>query len=161
MRFLHFLALFSLAGLLAGCPTIDPVDDDDSAMDDDDSATDDDDDDADPLELIGDYVDDWGFEHQVREDSWTFDPAGTPSIVWLSQYDNEEGWVIGQNDPVDSFNPDLWSKFVWHWEVDVLHMCQTAFSGVDEAAALATTADTSDLATGCGGYAWSILTEAR
>ena len=271
MRFFHFLALFSLAGLLAGCPVVDPDDDDDSASDDDDSAADDDDgsievggvwtdgwsfhiidddvwrigawpdhsdhlisqfsndedwavaqnapdhpwaadlwsrfdwtwsggawwycqsafdaateidalatepadpadpatdgcggfpwselvEDQGPISIIGQWVDGFGFEHEVRQDSWVFDPLGTPSIVWLTQYSNDEGWIVGQNDAVDSWNPDLWSRYDYFWAKGTLYFCQTAFDAADEEAALATPpADVMDLDTGCVGFPWSDL----
>ena len=265
MRFLHLLILLSLAGLLAGCPIIDPDDDDDPIDDDDDqgpievagswtdgwdfhvidddlwtigtppdqsdhhisqysndegwavaqnatdhpyspdlwsrfdwtshdgawwicqSAFDADDEatalataapdatdpatggcntfpwsqlvaDQGPLETIGQWVDGWGYEHEVRQDSWVFDPLGDPSITWLTDYDNDAGWAVGQNDPVDSASPDLWSRFDFTWVEGDLYLCQMAFDAADEAAALAAPAsDPADLETGCAGYPWSDL----
>jgi hypothetical protein len=111
-----------------------------------------------PLEIIGQWVDGFGYEHEVRQETWVFDPLGAPSIVWFTQYDNAAGWIIGQNDAVDSWNPDLWSRYDFGYVDDTLHFCQTIYDAPDEATALATpAADLADLDTGCVGFPWSDL----
>ncbi len=112
-----------------------------------------------PVAIIGDWLDDWGFDHAIRQDSWTMDPNGTPSVVWFTQYDNDAGWIVGQNDGVDSWNPDLWSRYDYILEADSVRFCQITFDAADEATALADeSADREDMDAGCAGFAWSLLT---
>jgi hypothetical protein len=111
-----------------------------------------------PLDILGDYTDEYATDHEVRQDVWTADA----NIYNLTQYSNAEQWVVAQNDSTHGWAPDLWSRFDWTWDFDGnLWLCQTAFDAADEAAALATPAsDASDPAIGgCGGmFPWTNLT---
>jgi hypothetical protein len=112
--------------------------------------------DVDPIEIIGSWADDWGFSHEISETTW--DNAG--SVFHISQYDNLAGYLVAQNDAANAWNPDLWSRFDWTWHADQLHYCQLAYDAASEADALAATgADRADLLAGCGGFAWSRLSE--
>ena len=86
--------------------------------------------------------------------SWT-------SIYHISQYDNDFGVVIAQNDSANIWYPDLWSRFDWHFDATGgLWYCQTAYDAADETAAVDTPAATSNdpAAGGCSGFAWSAMT---
>ena len=107
------------------------------------------------LELIGDWVDDFGGTHSITAETWTMGD----SVFAITQFDNDASWLVAQNDANNPFNPDLWSRMDWSADGADYWFCQTVFDGADEAAALgATPADSSDLSAGCGGFSWSLLT---
>ena len=62
------------------------------------------------------------------------------------------------SDAANAYNPDLWSHFQWVYADDALYYCQSAYDAADAETAAQTTADSDDLATGCGGFSWSTLT---
>lgn len=148
----RYSLLFLLPFALLACGD---KDGDDSAADDsaaDDSAADDSA--ATGLAIVGDYTDNYGGDHKITEDTWTMGSAS----FHISQYDNDEMWVVAQNDSANEYNPDLWSRMDWTWSGSDLYFCQTAYDAADEAAALSTTpANAADLAAGCGGFGWSQL----
>ena len=108
-----------------------------------------------PLEIAGSYTDDWEFAHQITDDSWTM----MGSVFHITQYSNDNDYLITQNDSDNEYSPDLWSRFDWTYEGNGdLFYCQIVFDAQSEPAALTSTgADRSDLDTGCGGFGWSRL----
>lgn len=113
-----------------------------------------------PLEVIGEYDTDWGGFVRVTDSSiglqWYRED------VAITAYDNDNDWIVGQNSSDDPWNPDLWSRFDYSVTEDGVLWCQTAFGAESEEAAAATeAADSSDPATGCGGFPWTLLTEGQ
>jgi hypothetical protein len=121
------------------------------------------------LEIIGDYVDDWGGEHHVTAAAWTAiypgygDAGPTTAIAHVADYDNAADYLVAQNDAELSFDPELWARYDWTYEdladggVD-LYYCQIEYAAADqETAAANATADRGDLGAGCGGFSWSRL----
>lgn len=109
------------------------------------------------LEIIGSWVDEASFAHEITQSEWSIDT----SIFHISQFDNTEEFLVAQNDAANTYNPSLWSRFDWLFDSGDLYYCQIAYDAADEATAAATTtADRTDLAAGCAGYAWSPLTPA-
>jgi hypothetical protein len=108
-----------------------------------------------PLAIRGDYVDDYGFDHEVRQ--WTWTTMG--SVFHTTWLDNTARFLVAQNDEDNLYSPNLWSRFDWTHDGElVLRYCQTVFDAATEAAALATpAANAQDLAAGCNGYPWSKL----
>lgn len=111
-------------------------------------------DDLETLEIVGDYVDDFMTEHSITESNWAF----SGSIFAIAEFDNDAMYVIAQNGPDNMYNPDLWSRFDWAWDGEQLYYCQSVYDGPTVEDARAGGADASDLAMGCGGFAWSMLT---
>ena len=114
------------------------------------------------IAVAGAWVDNFGSNHIISNTSWDSFDAETP--VALTAYDNTGMWAVGQNAPDDAYNPDLWSRFDWHWDdAGQLWYCQTAFGAESEQAALDTApADATDVAnSGCSGFSWSSLTAAE
>ncbi len=121
-------------------------------------------DDPEPLDILGDYLDGWEGFHRITADSWQQGVGPDASFFNITQYDNDTMMLIAQNDSDNTWNPDLWSRFDWTWtsagtRTQTLYYCQTVYDAASEQAALDTTAaDATDLTTGCGGFAWSMLT---
>ena len=116
-----------------------------------------------PLEVIGSWVDGFGIVHRVTEETWIQGWGPGASITNISQYSNDESWVVGQNTSDHPWNPDKWNRFEWILDGDTFYMCQSVFDADTEDDALnAEAADPSDpQTTGCGGYPWSSLTEGQ
>jgi hypothetical protein len=109
---------------------------------------------GDMLEIAGDYLDEWGDMHTITSSSWT-NSAGT---FHLEIWDNAADYAGAHNDETNMYSPGLYSRFDWHYEGTTLYYCQTAFDAASLSDALAANADRSDLAAGCGGFAWTNLT---
>jgi len=106
------------------------------------------------LEIVGTYTDNFGDTHTISETEWS-NSAGSFAI---SQFSNEEMWLVAQNAETNMYDPGSWSRFDWTWDAEQLYYCQSLFDGatIDDALAAAS-ADTADLAMGCGGFPWSQL----
>jgi hypothetical protein len=108
------------------------------------------------IEIAGVYASNFGAEEIITEDAFN----GTP----IRAYDNDENFVITQNPPDASFNPDLFNRIVWtEKEGEIFYHCFVDFGLETLEAALESeqTADDSDPETrGCGGFAWTRLREA-
>ena len=148
------LALLSLFGFLTACPA--PKDTGDTGDADADADADAD------LSIGGVWTDGWA-NHSVDNEGWVMDAidGSSTSFFHISQYDNDFGVVIAQNDSANAWNADLWSRFDWTFDgTGALWYCQSAYDAADETVALDTPAATSDdpAAGGCDGFAWSALT---
>jgi hypothetical protein len=110
-----------------------------------------------PLEIIGSYVDDYGFDHEITQTEW--ETMG--SVFHITQFSNADDYAVAQNDAANAYNPNLWSRFDWTRDANGdLFYCQISYDAATEAAALAATgADRGDLSAGCSGFAWSKLSE--
>jgi hypothetical protein len=106
------------------------------------------------LAIAGNYVDDFATDHSISEDEWS---TGDFHFA-IVEYDNDEMYVIAQNAETNMFNPGLWSRFDWTWDGDQLYYCQSVFDGAAIEDARADSGDASDLAMGCQGFPWSLLT---
>jgi hypothetical protein len=106
-----------------------------------------------PLAIVGTYTDDFGDTHTISETEWT-NSAGSFAI---SQWSNEEMWLVAQNAETNMYSPGLWSRFDWAWDGEQLYYCQSVFDGATIDDALAGSANADDLAMGCGGFPWSQL----
>ena len=84
-------------------------------------------------------------------------------MVAVTQFDNDANYIVGQNDSVNSYAPDKWSRYDWTVDAEgTLWYCNTAYDAETEEDALAASADASDPATsGCGTFPWSSLAAAE
>jgi hypothetical protein len=105
------------------------------------------------LAIVGTYSDDFGDTHTISETEWT-NAAGSFAI---SQYSNDEMWLVAQNAETNMYNPSQWSRFDWTWDAEQLYYCQSVYDGLTIEDALGGSADATDLMMGCGGFAWSLL----
>ncbi len=110
------------------------------------------------LEIIGTYTDDWGSTHDITGETWTMTMGSDVSLFHITQWSNDDDFLVAQNDSSNAWNPDLWSRFDWTWVDSSLYFCQIAYAAEGEDAALVeTSADRADLEAGCGGFGWSRL----
>lgn len=112
-----------------------------------------------PLSITGTYTDGWGI-HEVNAFQWRIGYEGSdPSVFHIIELHDNENWLVAQNDFNNEYNPELWSKFEWMITAEAFYYCQSIFDADSPETAAAATADPADLETGCGGFAWSTLTE--
>ena len=92
----------------------------------------------------------------ATEEGWIVSDDSSTSRFNITQYDNDFGVVIAQNDSANAWNADLWSRFDWTRDTDgKLYFCQTANLETSESAAMAVTpADGENLEDGCPGFGW-------
>jgi len=111
------------------------------------------------LEIIGRYMDDFDTSHVITKTEWTSRSSYGTSVSHISQYDNEQDFIIAQNDSEKSWNPDKWSRFDYTVKNGAIYYCQTAYDKETEEEALATpAADKTDPANaGCAGNPWTKL----
>jgi hypothetical protein len=107
-----------------------------------------------PFVLTGQYEDNYNSTHTINAFLW--ETVG--SLFHITKYDNTAGWAVAQNASANEWNADLWSKFEWSWDNDVLYYCQSTYDAATAEDAMAATADNSNFETGCGSFAWSTLT---
>jgi hypothetical protein len=116
----------------------------------------------DDIAIAGTYVDAFGSEQVITNETWTQTYTGYEPLVFaIASYDNTERVVIAQNGDANSFAPGAWSRFDWVDAADGhLYYCQSAFDAATEELAVDTPRpDDSDPAgAGCGGFAWTDLT---
>lgn len=133
---------------------------DDAAAADDDAAAAGDDAAAAALAIAGTYTDDWGTAHEISADTWTQTyPGAAPYVFHVTQYSNEDGWLVAQNDEANEFSGGAWSRFDWLWVEADLYYCQSAYDAESEEAALAAPAANADdpANAGCGPGPWTHL----
>jgi hypothetical protein len=106
------------------------------------------------LAIAGSYTDDFDGEHVITSAIWT-----NYGVYNISQFDNDDRYVIARNDESNTANPCAWSRFDWTFDGADLYYCQSAYDAESEDAALASEpADGDDLEEGCSGFSWSKLT---
>lgn len=116
-----------------------------------------------PLAIVGTYVDDFGTVHRISEATYVNGWEPDETVVAITRWDNDAGWLVGQNASDHPWNPDQWSRFEWSQGDGVLYVCQSVFAADTEADALAAPAADADdpTAGGCGGFPWSALGEGQ
>ena len=111
-------------------------------------------------EIIGNYMDDYMASHVISASSWTQSfGEGIPSVFNFRKVDNEQDFLIAENDAMNEYSPSLFSRFDWVVVEGNLWYCQTIFDAESAEVAEATpAADATDpSAGGCGMYPWSAL----
>jgi hypothetical protein len=107
-------------------------------------------------EIVGSYVDSFMGTHEVTADTWTMAGMG---VFHIETWNNDADYLVAQNDTMNEFNPDLWSRMDWTEADGQLYFCQSVFDAeTAEAAEMAEGADASDLTAGCAGFEWTQLT---
>ena len=111
------------------------------------------------LEIVGVYQSGSGeyiTDHMISQTVWSQGAYGSYNV---EAFFNTEGYLIAQNGSDNEYNPDKWSRFDWTKDGDDLYYCQSAYNAENIVDAFSTTpADSADLASGCGGFPWSLLT---
>lgn len=107
------------------------------------------------LSISGSYTDQYQGSYTI--DATTVDSGF--SVTNIMMIDEDEQFLVGQNDETNAYFPCDYSRFDWHEEGGKLYLCQTAYAAASASeAAVTPAADASDLSSGCGGFPWSELT---
>ena len=112
-------------------------------------------------EIIGTYIDNYMANHVISATTWTQTySGGMPSIFNIRTVDNDQDFMIAENDATNEYSPSLFSRFDWITVDGALWYCQTAYDAESAEAAEATpAADATDPSmSGCGMSPWSQLT---
>lgn len=116
----------------------------------------------DPLLIQGSWRDQEGAEHIISASQWLIDFGPSEEYTYaITAWDNDAGWVVGENGPTNVGEEGYWSRFDFRWDAGgALYVCQTTGTAADEAAALATTpADASGAPdSDCAYWGWQTLT---
>ena len=116
---------------------------------------------ADPLVIQGSWMDQEGAEHVISATQWLIDFGSSEQYTYaISAWDNDAGWVVGENGPGNVGEEGYWSRFDFAYDRGgSVFVCQTTGTAADEAAALAATpadvggAPSSD----CAYWGWQTL----
>jgi len=109
-----------------------------------------------PLSIAGSYEDDFGGTYTITSSQW----LNPPAVYHISAYDNEERWIVAQNDEGNMYGPCRWSRYDWVTTAEGLFYCTTVYDAeTEQEAREAEAPDASDPAEGgCNNFAWSQLT---
>lgn len=112
-----------------------------------------------PPDLAGVWLDEWATAHEIDEQSWA-QRAPFFSGDWeISRYSNLQRTIVARNAATNAFFPGDWSRFDWTEQGGDVYYCQTAYAAASEWEARSTPpADAGDLASGCAGFSWTLLT---
>ena len=136
------LAAIVAVSTLAACRSTEATDQTDAALK------------ADPR-LIGHFEDDYGAHYTISESLWQVHPGG---LYHVDYWDNEDLFVIVQNDENNGANPNMWTRVDWAildeeqapWEWGFCLTVYDAPSSTAAASAVPALRDT--LLTGCNGF---------
>lgn len=118
------------------------------------------------LELAGTWLEEFspgmGITHVIDESTWEQQADFGDALFHVSTFDAAARTLVAQGDATNEFFPDLYSRFDWTWDGDALYYCTAVYDAATaEDAAAASASDPGDLATGCGGFPWSLLLPVR
>ena len=103
------------------------------------------------LVIEGDWEDAFGDLHSITQQEW-INPTG---VFNITQFDNDAGWLIAQNDAGNPFNAGKYSKFEWLDDNQgQSFFCQSVFEANTEGEAATISADRDNLETGCREMGW-------
>ena len=107
---------------------------------------------GDPIEIGGNWTDDFGALHVIDDAKWTMDFDGEPYGYTIASYDNSQRVAIAENDPDNG--EGAFSRFDWYEDQGVFSFCQQ----VDFAdAAAAEAASRPDVAVNCPYYGATLM----
>ena len=108
------------------------------------------------LEITGEYTDNFDGTQIIGPAIW--DQGATMGKFNISTWDNDNNFLIAQNDSGNGFNPEKWSRFDWTSDGTDVYFCQTIYDAATAQDAIdATPADSGDLLTGCNTFSWTKL----
>jgi hypothetical protein len=111
-------------------------------------------------DIVGSYMDEYMTSHVITALSWTQTYDGSePSVFHFLSVNNENDFIIAENDAMNEYSPSLFSRFDWVTIDGQLWFCQTTYNAETAEGAEATpAADASDVSvSGCGASPWSSL----
>lgn len=116
-------------------------------------------DNANAVDIAGTYTDDYDQTHVVGDTTWTISSMDYSSSFEYVTINNEDNYIIAQNSVDNDYSGGLFSRLDWVFDAEgALHTCACAYDAQTPEIALACESDREDLAAGCGGFSWSLLT---
>ena len=111
------------------------------------------------IEIVGNYLDEWGGEHVINAKRFIQVAGFGSSAFEILTYSNSKKYIIAKNSDHNDWYASQYSRFDWATVNSQLYFCQTAYTATSAAQAESMTpSDPSNLMGGCGGFPWSKLT---
>ena len=110
----------------------------------------------DGIAIAGTWIDSFGITNTITDESWGWQYPDYPDMNFtITQYDNDDGVAVVQNQAEDDMGDKLWGLFEWTFVNDVPYYCQTA-NGLasEEEAAAHPLIDHDNVKANCNGFAW-------
>ena len=112
-----------------------------------------------PHPIEGHFEDDYGIQYRITSTEWTQFPS---SIYHIVEWNDEEHYVLAQNDSLNSSGANLWTRIDWMTLENMAPFewafCLSAYEAESlEAARNSPSADRTIPKTGCAGYPFSRL----
>jgi hypothetical protein len=107
-------------------------------------------------EICGNWSDDYTGIHSINATEWTVN-YGTPEVDTIVEFSNTTNTLYILT-PSNAFNPNTYSRIVWtEITASTFYYCIVVYNKPDLVSAKSdpATADSSNLASGCGGFAWT------
>jgi len=111
---------------------------------------------GDAIAIAGTWIDSFGITNTITDESWGWQYPGYPDENFvITQYDNDAGVAIVQDDAKSDMGEKMWGRFEWTFQGDVPYYCMTADGLVSEQEAADTPSiDHENVEANCNGYAW-------
>ena len=110
----------------------------------------------DGIAIAGTWIDSFGITNTITSESWGWQYPGYADMSFtITQFDNDAGVAVVQDDVANDMGEKLWGRFEWTFVDDVPYYCMTA-DGLDseDAAAGRAPIDHGNVSANCNGYAW-------
>jgi len=108
------------------------------------------------IDIAGTWIDSFGITNTITSESWGWQYPGYDDMNFaITQFDNDAGVAIVQDETANEMGDKLWGRFEWTFVDDVPYYCMTA-DGLDseDAAAGVASIDHDNVSANCNGYAW-------
>ena len=115
------------------------------------------------LAIIGEYHGEYrpcSF-HQVVVTETEFRDAYLPnpdSVTNITQYDNDEKYLVGQNIGDEHYAKDKWSRIDWEYVEGKFTYCRIVYNADNETEAKSFAKPKIAIKNSCGGFPWSTMT---
>jgi hypothetical protein len=108
------------------------------------------------IAIAGTWLDSFGITNTITDESWGWQYPGYPDTSFaITQYDNDAGVAVVQDEIGNDMGEKLWGRFEWTFVDDAPYYCMTADSlESEDAAAGRASIDHGNVTANCNGYAW-------
>ena len=110
----------------------------------------------DGIAIAGTWIDSFGITNTITDESWGWQYPGYPDMSFaITQYDNDAGIAVFQDEVANDMGEKLWGTFEWTFVGDVPYYCQTAEGlATEEQAVAKPPIDHGNVTVNCNGFAW-------